>query len=124
VPDVRARPPRALTAIDQLSAADAAQLGVICKLYFGASRGLSGLLPIINDPGTDPGVLSALAVVAIEVDGVHAYDAWTYMGDSGAYFVAGTTELVGEIIQAGFESHRETPAGLAFAALHRAHPRL
>lgn len=51
-------------------------------------------------------------------DGVHAYDAWSYAADSGTFFRAGTTEVVGEIIQCGFEPHYETEAGVRFAAAY------
>src|SRR6185503_16437295 len=38
------------------------------------------------------------------VDGErHLYDAWLYMGDSGTFFRAGTTEDVAMVIQSGLE---------------------
>jgi hypothetical protein len=111
--------PRKPRTVAELSDADQAQLWVVSKLYFGEERQIGTLLPGGGDD--EEHELYDLTVIAIEEDGVHAYDEWTYMADSGTFFRAGTTEVVGEIIQCGFESHQETPAGERFAAAYRAH---
>lgn len=107
--------------LDELSAADQAQLKTISLLYYGEERPLASLIPPPGDPTDDGEALYDLSVVALMEDGVHAYDAWSYQADSGTFFRAGTTEVVGEIIQCGFEPHLESEAGERFAAVYREH---
>lgn len=109
------RSPRRL---DELTPEDCAQLRVVGRLYFGEERPLSALLSREGGASFDEDGLSELQVSAILEDGVHAYDAWSYQADSGTFFRAGTTEVVGEIIQCGFEPHLETDAGARFAAAY------
>lgn len=104
--------------IDDLTTSDRAQLLVISRLYFGEERAIETLVPPEGPAGYEEDFLFGLSVSAILEDGVHAYDAWSYAADSGTFFRAGTTEVVGEIIQCGFEPHYETEAGVRFAAAY------
>jgi len=93
---------RALTTTEGLSDADNAQLQKIAKLYFGSP----GPVTIDDDFAGDALASRVLMVVDLwkVFDGAtHAYDLWEYMSDSGTVFRAGSTEVVGEIIQEGLE---------------------
>ena len=94
---------RMLTTTDGLSTGDTDQLAVIATLYFGSP----GPVTIDDDfAGADPLAARVLSTVDLwkVMDGAnHVYDVWTYMGDSGTVFRAGTAESVAEIIQGGLE---------------------
>lgn len=52
-----------------------------------------------------------------DAKGKHAYDAYTYAGDSGTIFKAGTTTVVAEIVQGGIECKNEALGDALNAAL-------
>jgi hypothetical protein len=93
---------RMLTTAEGLSTSDQAQLAVIGTLYFGAP----GPVTIDDDFEGEPlaaRVLSTVDVWKVMDGSTHAYDVWTYMGDSGTVFRAGSAESVAEVIQGSLE---------------------
>jgi len=58
---------------------------------------------LAGEPATERILPSLTAHARISRDGKPAYDAWLTMGDSGAVYAAGTTDIVAEIIQGDVE---------------------
>ncbi|MFD7626166.1 hypothetical protein ACFV7Q_08960 [Streptomyces sp. NPDC059851] len=56
----------------------------------------------------------------VAADGSPVYEAWFYQSDSGSIFLAGTTEMVAQIIQCGLECEDAEREGELGAALVRA----
>jgi hypothetical protein len=94
-----------LDAGSPLTDSQRAQLAVIGPRYFGGD-GPARLAAPDEDIDDDPEANRALGYCkfASLVDGERAcFDAWLYMVDSGTVFVAGTTQVVAQIIQFGIE---------------------
>ncbi|MFN0246698.1 MAG: hypothetical protein ACKV2T_07300 [Kofleriaceae bacterium] len=111
---------RALTTMNGLSTQDLEQLAVIGSLFFGAP----GPVTIDDDFAADP--LPARVLMSVDhwkvVDGsTHAYDVWTYMGDSGVVFRAGAAQPVAEIIQGGLECDDDALGAALDQAIHDAY---
>jgi hypothetical protein len=112
---------RELTTTNGLSTGDTEQLEAIGTLYFGSP----GSVTIDDDfEGADPiaaRVLMTVDVWKVMEGGSHVYDVWTYMGDSGTVFRAGSAETVAEIIQGGLECSDETLASALDEAIYEAY---
>ncbi|MQS16662.1 hypothetical protein F7Q99_31865 [Streptomyces kaniharaensis] len=91
---------RSITSADSLTPVQAEQVALSGTLYDGedlpAERRLSA-------DGDDEAVLNLCELWDVVADGVPLYEAWFYQVDSGSIFLAGTTEVVAEIIQCGLE---------------------
>jgi hypothetical protein len=97
-------PPRfsvALVPVEPLDSAAAQQLEVASTRYDGKKRRAAAILA--GDDDDEAIVPSTIRRIALTENGGRAYDAWTYMGDTATVFVAGTTEVVAEVVQGGLE---------------------
>jgi hypothetical protein len=108
------QPTRTITSLEELAPAQREQVRVAGKLYDGKDLPADARVGDFEEGGD---VFYKLQHYEIHVDGAHAYDAWMYNVDSGTYFAANTTEVVGELIQLAFQPQHGTPAGARFAAL-------
>ncbi|MEV8536407.1 hypothetical protein [Streptomyces sp. NPDC051211] len=104
---------RQITSVAQLNPIQAEQV-VLCGTAYDdedlpADRRLS------SDP-EDESVLNFCELWDVVADGSPVYEAWFYQSDSGSIFLAGTTEMVAQIIQCGLEcmdQERELELGTA-----------
>lgn len=98
---------RPVTSADSLTPLQAAQVALSGRLYDGedlpAERRLSADVDGDADGDDDEGVLHFCELWDVVADGVPRYEAWFYQADSGSIFLAGTTEVVAEVIQCGLE---------------------
>ncbi|MFD8085781.1 hypothetical protein ACFV4F_29235 [Kitasatospora sp. NPDC059722] len=103
---------RPVTSADSLTPLHAAQVALSGRLYDGedlpAERRLSADVDGDADGDADgndddEGVLHFCELWDVVADGVPRYEAWFYQVDSGSIFLAGTTEVVAEVIQCGLE---------------------
>lgn len=104
---------RHITSAAELDPVRAEQIVLCGAAYDGevlpADRRLS------SDPD-DESVLLFCELWDVVADGSPLYEAWFYQADSGSIFLAGTTEMVAEIIQCGLEctdKEREVELGAA-----------
>ncbi|MFF9868118.1 hypothetical protein ACF1G0_22340 [Streptomyces sp. NPDC013953] len=104
---------RRITSVTQLNPIQVEQVALCGTAYddedLPADRRLS------SDP-QDESVLSFCELWDVVVDGAPAYEAWFYQSDSGTIFLAGTTDMVAQIIQCGLEcadEDRELELGMA-----------
>ncbi|MEV7021288.1 hypothetical protein [Kitasatospora sp. NPDC093558] len=91
---------RPITSADALTPVQAAQVALSGRLYDGED--LPAERRLAND-GDDEAVLYSCELWDVAADGALLYEAWFYQVDSGSIFLAGTTEVVAEIIQFGLE---------------------
>ncbi|MEU8513719.1 hypothetical protein AB0C76_19315 [Kitasatospora sp. NPDC048722] len=91
---------RPITSADSLTPVQAEQVALSGRLYDGedlpADRRLSA-------DGDDEAVLDFCELWDVVADGAPRYEAWFYQVDSGSIFLAGTTEVVAEVVQCGLE---------------------
>lgn len=86
------------------------------KLYDG--KALPAARRVSTDMQDEHNFAGTLEVRAIaDAKGKLAYDAYTYNGDSGTVFKAGTTTVVAEIVQGGMECQNEALGDALEAAL-------
>lgn len=104
---------RRITSVAQLNSIQREQIALCGAAYddehLPADRRLS------SDPD-DESVLSFCELWDVVADGSPLYEAWFYQSDSGSIFLAGTTEMVAQIIQCGLEcadEERELELGTA-----------
>jgi hypothetical protein len=94
---------RAISSVDQLTEIQQQQLVIAGRAYDGAELSAAARLAA-DEPDAETGSFLGFCDLARVVDGdQHLYDAWTYCVDSGAFFRAGTTDMVAGIIQFGLE---------------------
>ncbi|MER5641094.1 hypothetical protein ABT095_29595 [Kitasatospora sp. NPDC002227] len=92
---------RPMVSADSLTPVQAEQVALSGRLYDGES--LPAGRRLSEDDG-DEAVLNFCELWdVVDDDGVLLYEAWFYQVDSGSIFLAGTTEVVAEIIQCGLE---------------------
>ncbi|MFB7466172.1 hypothetical protein ACFCZ1_22200 [Streptomyces sp. NPDC056224] len=106
---------RQITSVAQLNPLQAEQVALCGVAYddedLPADRRLSA------DP-EDESVLNFCELWDVVADGSPVYEAWFYQADSGSIFLAGTSEMVAQIIQCGLEcadQERELELGAAMA---------
>ncbi|MEU9144971.1 hypothetical protein [Streptomyces sp. NPDC048349] len=104
---------RRITAVAQLNPVQVEQVALCGAAYddedLPAHRRLS------TDPEDEAG-LNFCELWDVVSDGSLVYEAWFYQSDSGSIFLAGTTEMVAQIIQCGLEcsdEERERELGTA-----------
>ncbi|WP_369776425.1 hypothetical protein [Streptomyces sp. R33] len=104
---------RQITSVAQLTPIQAEQIALCGAAYddedLPADRRLS------SDP-EDESVLSFCELWDVVADQSPVYEAWFYQSDSGSIFLAGTTEMVAQIMQCGLEcddEERELELGAA-----------
>ena len=97
---------RIISTVEELSPTEREQLQVAGKFYDGDDRPVEDRLADGVDEG-DGSLFDTELWKVVDGD-QHLYDAWLYMGDSGTFFRAGTTEDVAMVIQSGLEC--EDPA--------------
>jgi hypothetical protein len=86
----------------ELTAIQIQQLEAAGKLYFGTDEPAS--VRMAEEGAGDKSFYGCLEVREIsDENGQPAYTSFFYMGDSGTVFVAGTTEVVAQIMQFGLE---------------------
>ncbi|MDX3538127.1 hypothetical protein PV721_28000 [Streptomyces sp. MB09-01] len=104
---------RHITSVAQLAPVQVEQLRLCGQAYDGEDRPAERRLT----PGTpDDEVLYCVELWDVVSDGSPLYEAWFYQVDSGSIFLAGTTEMVAQIIQSGLECEdpdRELELGTA-----------
>ncbi len=119
----RFKEPVELTANTPLTDLQRARLAVVGPLYFGGKGAAKLAGPGFND---DP-MESRTLMFCVEhkvVDGdQHLYDLWSYMGDSGTFFRAGSADHVAEIIQGGLQCRDEELRAVLAAAMAAANER-
>jgi hypothetical protein len=91
---------RAITSADSLTPVQAEQVALSGRLYDGEDLPAEQRL---SDDGDDEAVLGFCELWDVVADGVPRYEAWFYQADSGSIFLAGTAEVVAEIIQCGLQ---------------------
>ncbi|MEU2390340.1 hypothetical protein [Streptomyces sp. NPDC007369] len=91
---------RQITSVAQLNPVQTRQVALCGAAYddedLPADRRLS------SDP-EDESVLNFCELWDVVADGSPVYEAWFYQSDSGSIFLAGTTEMVAQVIQCGLE---------------------
>ncbi|MFJ8017485.1 hypothetical protein [Streptomyces sp. NPDC096339] len=105
---------RHVTSVAQLDPVQAEQLRLSGVAYDGED--LPAERRVNPDDPDDESALYACELWDVEVDGSTVYEAWFYQVDSGSIFLAGSTEMVAEIIQCGLEcgdGEREMELGTA-----------
>lgn len=92
---------RIISAVEELNPSERDQLRAAGKLYDGVDRPAEDRLAggVVEGDGS---LFDTELWRAVDGD-KHLYDAWFYMGDSGTFFRAGTTEVIAEVIQCGLE---------------------
>lgn len=97
-----------------LTALDEQRIVIVGTRYDGKSLTIDERVS-----GSVPDAIDLLAgsteIWEIYSDGVHAYDLWSYAVDSGTIFIAGTTEVFGDVIQFGFGGPGGAPNKIAKA---------
>lgn len=102
--------------LGDLSKAQQAQLVKAGKLWDGAN--VAAAKRLSKDKHDEHNLAGTLEVRELaDAKGNHAYDAFTYAGDSGTIFKASTTTVVAEIVQGGLECKNETLGDALEAAL-------
>ncbi|MBN2695524.1 hypothetical protein JXR93_12750 [bacterium] len=93
--------------IDQLTTIQKEQLLVVSKLYHGEEYPLEKLLCDEDDESYDEEItLFHLETWDVEDEsGDIKYNFYLYMVDSGTLFESNTTNVIGEVIQFGFEDY-------------------
>src|SRR5262245_5241974 len=92
---------RIISVVEELSPIEREQLRAAGKFYDGTDRPVEDRLAGGVDEGDGSLFDTELWKV---VDGSnHLYDAWFYMGDSGTFFRAGTTDDVAMVIQSSLD---------------------
>lgn len=91
----------ALVPLEPLDAAAARQLEAVSERYDGKKRTAAAILA--GDDEDEAIVPSTVRRIVLTENGERKYDAWMYMGDTATVFVAGTTEVVAEVVQGGLE---------------------
>jgi hypothetical protein len=92
---------RIINGVEDLSPREREQLQVAGRFYDGEDRPVEDRLAGGVDEGD--GSLFDTELWRVVDGDRHLYDAWFYMGDSGTFFRAGTTEDVAMVIQGGLE---------------------
>jgi|GEM_PF-3203650 len=101
---LRFRDKRTIASADELTPIEREQLRVAGKRYDGEDLPAETRLVPIGPDDYMEGSFAASCTLWRIVDGDrHVYDAWFYMGDSGTFFVAGTSEDVAAVIQCGLQ---------------------
>jgi hypothetical protein len=92
---------RIISAVEELNPIEREQLRVAGKYYDGDDRPVEDRLAggVVEGDGS---LFDTELWKVIDGD-QHLYDVWLYMGDSGTFFRAGTTEDVAMVIQCGLE---------------------
>jgi hypothetical protein len=92
---------RIISAVEELNPIERDQLRAAGKLYDGVDRPAEDRLAggVVEGDGS---LFDTELWKCVDGDR-HLYDAWFYMGDSGTFFRAGTTEVIAEVIQCGLE---------------------
>jgi hypothetical protein len=92
---------RIISALEELDPMEREQLRVAGQLYDGVDRPAADRLAggVVEGDGS----LFDTELWKVVDGDRHLYDAWFYMGDSGTFFRAGSTDVVAEIIQSGLE---------------------
>jgi hypothetical protein len=92
---------RIINAVEELNPLEREQLRVAGRFYDGDDRPASDRLAggVVEGDGS----LFDTELWKVVDGDRHLYDAWFYMGDSGTFFRAGTTEDVAMVIQGGLE---------------------
>ncbi|MEE1785359.1 hypothetical protein PUR71_20940 [Streptomyces sp. SP17BM10] len=93
---------RPITSAAPLTPIHAAQVALSGRRYDGEDLPAEQRLPADGD-GDDEAVLNSCELWDVVADGVPRYEAWLYQADSGSIFLAGTTEMVAEVLQCGLE---------------------
>jgi hypothetical protein len=104
---------RQITSVAQLNPVQAEQVTLCGAAY--DDEDLPADHRLSPDPD-DESVLNYCELWDVVVDGSPVYEAWFYQSDSGSIFLAGTTEMVAQIIQCGLEcpdEERELELGTA-----------
>jgi hypothetical protein len=71
--------------------------------YDGRDLSAAARLTATEDHAASGSFLGFLELWSVEEEGGHRYDAFMYMADSGTVFRRGTTEVVAEVVQCGFQ---------------------
>jgi len=92
--------------LDQLDPIRRRQLEIANGLYGGEEESIAVIFGRDEDEEVDERIMPSLTELRsiVDLDGRPVYDAWLYMGDSGTVFVAGTEQVVAEVIQCGIET--------------------
>jgi hypothetical protein len=92
---------RIISAVEELDPMEREQLRMAGKLYDGVDRPAADRLAggVVEGDGS----LFDTELWKVVDGDRHLYDAWFYMGDSGTFFHAGSTDLAAEVIQSGLE---------------------
>ncbi|WP_271766657.1 hypothetical protein [Aquimarina algiphila] len=89
-----------ITKASQLTSPQRQQLEKAGEKYDGKSHAVKIRLQKPDDYNVeDPSFAGMCYYYKIMEGNIYKYDAWMYKRDSGTFFKAGTTEIVGEIIQ-------------------------
>src|SRR5689334_12349106 len=92
---------RIISSVEELSPIEREQLRLAGKFYDGDDRPVEDRLA--GGVHENDGSLFDTELWKVVDGDRHLYDAWFYMGDSGTFFRAGTTEDVAMVIQCGLE---------------------
>jgi hypothetical protein len=92
---------RIINAVEDLNPIEREQLRAAGRFYDGDDRPVEDRLAggVVEGDGS----LFDTELWKVADGDLHLYDAWFYMGDSGTFFRAGTTEDVAMVIQSGLE---------------------
>ncbi|GAA2814727.1 hypothetical protein GCM10010441_44250 [Kitasatospora paracochleata] len=105
---------RSITSAQELTPVQVEQVRLCGLAYDGED--LPAGCRLGADGDDEETVLSFCEVWDVVADGAARYEAWFYQVDSGSVFLAGTTEMVAEIIQCGLQcadAERRTELGTA-----------
>lgn len=106
---------RDITSVAQLTPVQAEQLRLCGQAY--DDEDLPAERRVNQDAPDDEAVLYSVELWDVaSSDGSPVYEAWFYQSDSGSVFLAGTTDMVAQIIQCGLECEdpsRELELGTA-----------
>jgi len=101
---LRFRDKRTIASADELTPFEREQLRVAGQRYDGEDLPAeTRLVPVGPDDYMEGSFAGSCTLWRIVDGDRHVYDAWFYMGDSGTFFVAGTSDDVAAVIQCGLQ---------------------
>jgi len=92
------------TSVTELDVMRTKQLRIAGDLWEGKRRPPQRRL---DEEGDDDASFGGVCEWRVLADDKRRYDAWLFAGDSGQYFIAGTTKRIGEMIQRSVSVHLE-----------------
>jgi hypothetical protein len=103
------------TSVDELAPIQVKQLAVAGDEWEGTKRPPARRLAV--DDNNDDSSFGGVCEWRVLVGDGRRYDAWMFAGDSGAYFVAGTTKRIAEMIQGSISvlAEKDVDTGLVEA---------